>query len=156
MVKTTGVLVFSLILFAQGCKKTAMDFDYPLYVQNNAEHSIKVYVNNDAGYKALYPDTVIADFKERLTMEIRGGEKKSVAGGSARWESVFEVSVLSDTLSLFILHQDTLSKYPWQEIRKGYRILKRYDLTLEDLKRLDFNIPYPPDSRMNGVKMYPK
>ena len=43
-----------------------------------------------------------------------------------------------------------------KEVRKGYKVLARYDLSLEDLERLNFELSYPPDNRMQGIKMYPR
>lgn len=61
-----------------------------------------------------------------------------------------------DTLSIFIFHTDTLNKYPWEKIRDEYKILKRYDLSFEDIKRLGYKVPYPPSPEMANMKMYPK
>ena len=57
-------------------------------------------------------------------------------------------------MSVFIFHTDTLNKYSWQEVRDGYKILRRYDLSLEDIKKMKWTIPYPPDESMAGMKMY--
>ena len=132
-----------------------MDRDFPLDVENNSDHSIRIYFNDDEGFKAIYPDTTITNFEDRLSVEIFSSEKKFVAGGDATWENIFEVSVPNDTLSLFILHSDTLAKYEWQQIIDDYNILKRYDLSLGDLQRLDFKVTYPPDAGMEGIQMYP-
>jgi len=131
-----------------------MDRKYPLYVQNNSDHSIKVYFNDNSDYLALYPDTLLSGYTDRLR-EILIGENVSVAGGSASWKDVFKVTVPFDTLSLFVFHTDTLNKYSWAEVQTSYKILKRYDLSLEDLEHLDYKLSYPPDAKMSGVKMYP-
>ncbi len=65
------------------------------------------------------------------------------------------MSLPNDTLSIFIFHSDTVSSYPWQTIRTEYKILKRYDLSIADLERLNYKVSYPPDNRMENVKMYP-
>ncbi len=64
-------------------------------------------------------------------------------------------NMVKDTLSVFFFHQDTLQKYKWQEIKDKYKILKRYDLSLNDLQNLNFSIPYPPDETMKNMKIYP-
>jgi hypothetical protein len=66
----------------------------------------------------------------------------------------------SDTLSIFYFHSDTLNKYSWEEIQRDYRILQRYDLSIEDIHVLydqyDIpEIPYPPTEIMKNMKMYP-
>ncbi|MDR1272999.1 MAG: hypothetical protein LBK12_00465, partial [Odoribacteraceae bacterium] len=65
-----------------------------------------------------------------------------------------------DTASIYIFNQDTLNAYPWEEIQRDYKILQRYDLSLENFHELEneYGIPvitYPPDARMRHVKMYP-
>lgn len=152
--KPMRTIVFCIILWTQGCEKIAMDKDFPLYVHNRSSHSVSVYLNDNENHSAVYPDTTISSIQDGI-VEIPKGEKKAVAGGSASWDSVFKVSVPNDTLSLIVFHTDTLSKYPWTEIREEYKILKRYDLSLSDLERLDFTVAYPPDASMTGIKMYP-
>jgi len=61
----------------------------------------------------------------------------------------------TDTLSFFILSPDTILKYGWEDVRKNYRILKRYDLSYSDVESLDFKIYYPPTQAMKHMKMYP-
>ena len=65
------------------------------------------------------------------------------------------MSLFRQTVSLYIYNPDTLAKYKWQQIIDDYNILKRYDLILGDLQRLDFKVAYPPDAGMEGIQMYP-
>jgi hypothetical protein len=55
---------------------------------------------------------------------------------------------------------DTINKYSWEEIQRDYKVLRRYDLSVEDFNLLykkngDSEILYPPDERMKYMKMYP-
>ena len=72
----------------------------------------------------------------------------------SRREEIF-FNLPKDTLSVFIFHTDTLTEYTWNEVRDKYMILKRYDLSLDDLRRLNFKITYPPNEIMDNIKMYP-
>ena len=150
-------LLFIIILCTQiqSCEDIAADKDFPLYVKNQSSHSIKVFFNDDDNHLAIYPDTLISSVQDGI-IEILNGEKEAVAGGSAPWESVFKVTVPNDTLSLFIFHSDTINRYTWSQIREDYNILKRYDLSLEDLELLDFEVPYPPTLEMEDMRMYPR
>ena len=64
-----------------------------------------------------------------------------------------------DTLSLFIFSKDTLRKYGYEDVRKNYRILARYDLSQSDLEMMKHNnivrLVYPPISDMQNMKMFP-
>ncbi len=147
-------IIFLIIICVQGCEEIAMDRDFPLYFQNSANHSIKAFLNLDGNFEAIYPDTMISSSPSGI-VEVTFHAKEAIAGGSGTWRDYFEVSVPIDTLSLFVFHTDTLSKYSWTEIQDNYNILKRYDLSLRDLERLDFTVTYPPDASMVGVKMWP-
>ena len=48
-----------------------------------------------------------------------------------------------DLLIFFVFSVDTLNKYSWDEIREGYKILKRYDLSIHDLDSINWTITYP-------------
>ena len=74
---------------------------------------------------------------------------------SDNWEEEIE-SLPKDTLSIFIFSTDTLNKYSWEEVRRDYKILRRYDLSIQDLELLDYKVYYPPTPAMSRMKMYPK
>ncbi len=144
-----------LILCIQSCDWIFTDRDYSIRMNNSSIHSIKVLLNDDDNYLAIYPDTLISPFEERAGVEINNGEVLSIAGGTATWEEIYKSKVPNDTLSIFIFHSDTLSKYTWAEIGRDYNVLQRYDLSLQDLKNVNFFLTYPPGINMNGIKMYP-
>ncbi|SQA93841.1 hypothetical protein [Capnocytophaga ochracea] len=72
-----------------------------------------------------------------------------------KWRDIFK-ELPKDTLSIFIFNTDTLNKYSWEEVRRDYKILKRYDLSIQDLELLDYKVYYPPTPAMSQMKMYPK
>jgi len=49
----------------------------------------------------------------------------------------------NDTLMFFVFSRDTLSKYSWEEIKRDYKILKRYDITGRQLNEMGWIITYP-------------
>ena len=66
-----------------------------------------------------------------------------------------KTNTTSDTLSVFVFHIDTLLNHSWKEIRDGYKILVRYDLSAKDLESLRGEIYYPPTMAMRNIKMFP-
>jgi hypothetical protein len=58
------------------------------------------------------------------------------------WEGIFE-DLPADTFMIFIFDADTLEQVPWDKVRSEYKILKRYDLSLQDLKDRDWKVVYP-------------
>jgi hypothetical protein len=106
-------------------------------ITNNSNSAI--YFN----YSFAFPDTTLRPEDNPVTSDdfyrIQSGETVTnpIMG---RWESKFDIS---DTLMIFIFDETTLKIVPWDTVRKNYMILKRYDLSLEDLVRMDWRVTYP-------------
>ena len=129
-----------LSLALTGCPEFTMDpLKDRVYIKNNSPHSIDTYFAYGGNGGTAYPDT---------TLPINDYTVKDIKSGT---QYPFDVNSLestinrlpADTLSIYIFHTDTLKKYSWQEVRDGYKVLKRYDLSLEDLKRMNYTITYP-------------
>ena len=142
------VLLFGFSCIKNGLKKA-------LFLQNNSNHYLKVYFDNFPGYNLVYPDTLISDYaKDWLSHDFKEIFTENTIVDSRNWGSLYEVGAPKDTISLFIFHSDTLAKYSWEEVRQGYKVLARYDLSLQDIKTVDFILSYPPDIRMEGIKLF--
>jgi len=118
-----------------------MDKKYRLYLNNNAEHSIGCYFALGDKYGTAYPDTLLPETKQYIIEEISPGDRYILDSG-LEWEEVYS-KLPKDTMSVFIFHTDTLKNETWNSIRDNYKILKRYDLSLEDLQNNDWTISYP-------------
>ncbi|UZD37510.1 hypothetical protein OL230_06490 [Capnocytophaga ochracea] len=148
------VLVTSIFLFFLSCIPK-MDIIYPIYIYNNSEKPIGFYIPAGGEYGLPYPDTLLPNTDNYIyNREIR--PKKHLQQDSWRkWKDVLK-SFPKDTLSIFIFSTDTLNKYSWEEVRRDYKILRRYDLSIQDLELLDYKVYYPPTPTMSRMKMYPK
>lgn len=135
-------LLFALILtVCSKCEDVAMDFSYEINLVNKSEHSIGYYFADGGKYGTFYPDS-LPETNEYVIYDISIVIRPGYEHHYPSWEKYFQTQP-NDTLSVFIFHTDTLNKYTWGEVRDGYMILKRYDLSLDDLKQLDFTITYP-------------
>ena len=140
LITITGIPL--IIILSIGCK----DETFPkssITLVNNSDAGINYYFAFGGEGGILYPDTLLPVTLTPPFPEAR----KGYAGYydcNCTEEEIFEF-IPSDTLSLFIFHPDTVD----------YNILKRYDLSLVDLERLDFEVTYPPGTSMEGVRMYP-
>lgn len=128
-----SILLFFL-LSASACKDPPFDRVYRFWIENKSDKFINFLVSD------TYPDTTIPDIYNKI---------KGVSSGSKRpydsdkkWEDVFD-KLPSDTLSIFIFSDNTISNYDWQIIRTNYMILKRYDISLDDLENQKWIITYP-------------
>jgi hypothetical protein len=137
---STCLLSILLITVCSRCEKHAMDYSYEINLVNKSGHSIGYYFATGGKYGTYYPDSlpetnnyIVYD----ISKVIRPGYESHL-----NWEKFFQ-TLPKDTLSVFIFHTDTLNKYSWEQVRDGYKISKRYDLSLEDLKQRNWTIMYP-------------
>lgn len=114
------------------CQKL-LDHAYIIKIQNNSNDTIQFY----ASYN--YPDTSMEVTKPLLKMVYPS--KYSSLESKKQWDDVLVAP--RDTISIFILSKDTVVKYNWGKIRSDYNVLKRYDLSLDDLKNLSWKVTYP-------------
>ncbi len=130
-----------------------------LRIKNASDNPISFYQASSVSQR-LYPYDVVSDFlypdttisKKNITLDI--GVTRYSLDNQGKWEDV--VSKLpSDTLSIFIFDTATIENNSWDEVRENYLVLKRYDLSLEDLQLLDFTVPYPPTPEMANMRQYP-
>ena len=102
----------------------------------------------------VYPDTTIC-FGKLTEAESVGAYGMTGIHSQAkyieRWFSYFP----QDTISIFLFDEETVENVPWETVVKEYLVLQRYDLSIEDFKRLDNDIHYPPTPEMRDIHMWP-
>ena len=149
-------LFLLLLLFIPGsCREF---FDIPKYnfqditFVNNSDTYVSFYPYSFSwailNYGRFYPDTLLppADTGYR---SIDYDQYKVLPMKSYTWNTKIEQKTLKESpyrnelLMFYVFSVDTLEKYSWEEIREGYKILKRYDLSMDDLDSLDWTITYP-------------
>lgn len=144
-------LVSIIVVIFLSCE-VSMDNRFLIDIQNNSDSTLKFHVASENSV-LMYPDTLLPARLDDLGLSNITGSV--LWGNSENWEDRIK-SFGSDTLSIYFFHPDTLEMYPWEEIRDNYKVLKRYDLSIDDLKLLDFKVEYPPSEKMQNIKMYPK
>ena len=144
-------LCFSIIVF-QSCDNFGDTF-YLIELNNKSNHNIRFAVGT-AGTQYVYPDTLITQNKSDMGLAPLSSGTNTFIGKGTPWEDRFK-ELPKDTLSFYIFNQDTLNTYLWETIRNEYKIMVRYDLSIQDLELLDYKIIYPPSEQMKNVRMYP-
>jgi len=127
----------------------ACDYDHGFDFENNSTRDVYIYLgiaDRDLG-GTLYPDTAVS--RVRVGTLFKKGASRHYTYSRAKEDPWV------NTLSLYIFDADTFNMYDWEEIKDGYKILQRYDISSENLKALKYKISYPPDERMKNIKMYP-
>jgi hypothetical protein len=89
--------------------------------------------------------------------KVKSGEQsnRKAMSSSGCHEDRFDDDYYSDTFIVYIFDAAVVENTPWEIVARDYLVLKRYDLTLEDLQRLDWKITYPPTEMMKDVKQWP-
>lgn len=143
--------VTALLLSGGQCKKDQVH----LVLANNSDRFLYCYINNSwPGVGPTYPDTTLwgqtthgytlIEPRSRQIFETLLGTKGEVTFGH-----------IGDTISFAIFDADTIAAYPWDVINREYKIVRRYDLSIHDLQKLDYTLYYPPNESMRDMKMYP-
>lgn len=148
-VKLISVVVFlTMVLSSNSCS----DEDFTkLKVCNSFNKAIYV------SFSTWYPDTTIINpspyyNRNHDKIEVNSIQKEWLKSAS---EGLF-ISSKIDTLSLFVFDADLIESHYWDTIKANYSILCRYDLSLSDLKKLNWIVPYPPTVEMKDMHMYPR
>ncbi len=134
--------VFILTIILVNCiDYVAMDYEYPIYIKNNADHHIGSYFATGSNFGRSNPDSLPeTDIDVCYDIEIDSGIPDYVI--TMPLKHYFK-QLPHEILTIYIFHTDTLYKYSWEEIRERQMILRRYDLSLDDLRRMHFLITYP-------------
>jgi len=126
-IKLLGLIFFLISIIS--CEPLA-DHVYFIEVQNNSNDSIRCF----ASYN--YPDTTLSVDKPILQLITPHSYTKIESKDS--WDKILP----KDTIEIFFLSADTLLKYDWNSIKSQYKILKRLDLSLRDIQRLNSIVTY--------------
>ena len=146
-------VIFIVLLISCTLK---MDAIYPIHIYNESEvQYIGYYFATGGRYGSYYPDTLLPNNNTYVYNKNIKPKQHLQYDSWIKWDVTFK-SLPKDTLSIFIFSSDTLNKYSWEEVRRDYKILKRYDLSIQDLELLDYKVYYPPTPTMSRMKMYPK
>lgn len=138
--KNIAILLSMLMASCSSCKKFSLvERFYDIIVTNNSPIPIRVYLADELAYKQ-YPDTTLPDSKPALR-KIDPGETISFDSRTP-WEENLE-KLPSDTLSVFIFDNNVYENESWDSIRIYYKVLKRFDLDINNLKAQDYKISYP-------------
>jgi hypothetical protein len=150
-----NVFTFSLLAIVGfvclDCEKLHEDF-YSIVIENQSGHVMISYERLKDGARS---DTILPVSKPTL---LPGAKNLSRSIDSLTPWDVLYNAFPEDSISMhiFFFHPDTISKYSWEEIKNGYRVMYRYDLSLSDLERLNYRLTYPPNASMEEVKIWPQ
>ena len=134
------IIIFTLI-FLYGCiRKETANCHFNIHVKNNSNKPIYIYDYYD------YPDSSLKNknYNPAVSGEyykVKPSETTNIRRSC--YEGLFETRIPSDTIMIYIFDAQTLATTPWETVKKNNLYLKRYDLSLQDLRNLNWLINYP-------------
>jgi hypothetical protein len=124
------IIPFIVLILSFSCEDL-FDHAYFFQVQNNSSNKIRCY----ASYN--FPDTSLNLTKPPLHLIEPNSYTK--IDSRKEWDKVLP----KDTIEIFIFSEDTLLKYDWDIVRKEYKILKRFDLNINEIGKSSNTVIYP-------------
>jgi hypothetical protein len=137
MKKMTIVLsLLACVLLSSTCEKDKDKHDL-IEFKNNSNYNLFVCAD------WWYPDTAINFSNPALS-----GDFYKVAANTSddplrlrdTYEGRFEQH---EKIMVFVFDAQVLETTPWDTVKANYLVLKRYDLSLDDLNRMNWTITYP-------------
>lgn len=116
-----------------------------MQVENNSDLEISFY-SYSLLYGQFYPDTILKQdtLKDYSLSHVKPHSHIWMGTGFTYREiKKGNIPYYNDTLMFFVFSRDTLRKYSWEEIKRDYKILKRYDITGRQLNDQNWTITYP-------------
>jgi hypothetical protein len=131
------IILISLTFISSTCSEKENDKHTSIAFTNNSDNS--VYVIS----QFYYPDTLIKFYftPEGNSFYKISAHSKGVPGHLTdnyedRLKEIGKVMV-------FVFDAEVLETTPWETVKANYLVLKRYDLSLADLQRMNWTITYP-------------
>lgn len=137
-IKVLYLTFICMIFFAATCNHEDENCHKSIDIINNSDDAI--YFD----YSLSYPDTLTLYPNPSLDP----GYFK-IAGHSSQNDinrDCFEGTLITNPegkIMYFVYDATTLETTPWDTVVKYYMVLKRYDLSLEDLQGMNWTITYP-------------
>lgn len=143
--RTLISIILSLFLLSGQCKRDDKNCHKTILFINKSSKA--VYIESSGGF----PDTL--SFKNEFPNPALNPDLFRIDPNSENdrglwrrdcYELAFNsVIIPSDTLMVFVFDGQILETTPWDSVKANYLVLRRYDLSLEDLRRLNWTIIYP-------------
>ena len=160
MKKSLLFILLSFTFMSNTCKNENVNCHNTITFHNRWGKTVYISISD------IYPDTV--HFTYSYPSPVKNPQFHKVISNSINrtglrilsgdcYEELFhsKISFPNDTLIVNIFDEEVLESNAWEDIGNNYMVLQRYDLSLQDLQQLNWQISYPPTEAMKDMKMYP-
>ncbi len=138
---TVLIVAFGLLL-SSSCGDKEKDCHKVITFKNTRNDTLFVVSSSQ------YPDTLNLEgipnplLDQSFTMVLPKENNTQVLRRRDCIELAFKDLIPSDTLMVYVFDSKVIEDSPWDTIKANYNVLKRYDLSLDDLKRMNWIITY--------------
>ena len=140
MKKLILISLIFIVVISTGCPENFGEPDSRIIIDNNAQEEISYFYQiNDK------KDTLLENFPFALTSE--NTESRSIQPQNhdtliGPFKAVLDENP-ENLLYLYLFSSEVIDTVPWDSIVSNYQILRRYDLTLDDLEAMSWTVEYP-------------
>lgn len=136
------LLIFTCMFLAMKCEKDTTNCHHNLWLNNQAEKDVYAVVNFN------YPDTSIPLQNPMAHQRafVEAGQRKPIYHQSGCLENAIQDYTRNyepkDTLIIFVFDAAEVQAN-WDQVRLQYKVLKRFDYSIHELKNTNFSIDFP-------------
>lgn len=143
--KTIITVSIALMMLFMGSNCDNKDCHKTVSIVNTTDKDIYVIYNRD------YPDTLSIQHDSSpvpdayYTKVLANASSDQPVWSRSCWENSFvsEELLPSGILMVYTFDATTVENTPWETVTNDYMVLKRYDLSLQDLRNMNWVITYP-------------
>ncbi|MFQ3579873.1 MAG: hypothetical protein SNJ71_07020 [Bacteroidales bacterium] len=131
------LIVILLILTSSTCKEKCQK---SINFVNNSEIELyvisSIFYPDTNSYKTAFPDPTLNKYYYKV-------EPNSTSNRAIRYRTCIEAKLSMDTLMIYVFEAKVLETIPWDTVKAKNLVLKRYDVSIDDIKRMNWTITYP-------------
>ena len=137
------ILVISIIFLNHGCGEKEDNCHKTITFKNATTDTLYVVSSSQ------YPDTSTfagipnPALNPNFTKVLPNESNTQVLWGRDCIELAFKDLIPSDTMMIYVFDAKVLEGNTWETVKSNYLVLKRYDLSLQDLESMKWEITYP-------------
>ena len=143
-------LLLSWICVANTCGPKESEICHKtIRFSNDSKRDVRVNMGSESLDKFFYTAK-----HEMFKVKSSEQENSRALSGSGCIEHIYK-DAMGLPRNLYVFDAALIEKTSWDVVVRDNLVLKRYELSLEDLQRLNWRITYPPTELMKDIKQDP-
>jgi len=131
----SALIITTIFCVASNCENPFVEGFYRFYLKNNSKDTISF------SYSLNYPDTSIVNIERYNVIRLYPSERAPI-DNKKKWEDVINKDIKGKKILIFIFSV-VVDDTNWPKVRDNYLVKKRYGITADELKAMNYAISYP-------------